>query len=851
MPPKFVGAEQGGQVLKKIKFTSFLGPGQYAESSVATTQGAPVGKYKHIRSKWTRELMEYKDEMERKEMEKEEHAAAQRQAQRLAAARLRAKEKSMQVPMIEPPVEATSLISPHRLEGISTSFSSIPIVEEDLIQSVGRRGTMKRGSEGPAIRRASSVPPRILESSGTSSMSNSKSRNPLAKSLASGLVSKFHAELFPEAVEKYNQLLCLASHMETQKRRAKIYEKEEAREKERWKDEEKLLHTIHQKRGKVLAQRDERVKVLHDESEVRMKKVLRKRIDREEELAKQESALIEKMRQVAGRLANTVTHVEGQPSKVFESLRQNEERRMQLEEEEKARRDEIEKRMMEREARCEERREFLKEQQREWQAEKQAWWEQTVVTADRKREEKRLATLADIQGASASRAERSAMQQREAKERNDAKAEKLRAHAIKVQHIQERFAEEEEAKIQDGLRALAEKRQRMDAKMQEMADEWQAKLNDLHRQELEQQRVLARNQAAYDKQRAELFQNDAERLQRSEEHLRLVQAHKAEHIRAWNESKTSRKQQVIDAHQQWAAEFIAAKEAREKRHQEHLKEVATEAERDAARATKPTWGDKYAKMMARIKEHQAAELMETMNAIKRHEEQMQKVQQARQKEAEEGLARMRANYEVQLQRALSIVDQREEARLKVEHEVLVERAQAGEEALVRRQESLARLADAARAKRIEKEPLEERATKEIEQRRLEFEQRQAEREKTKQAVLQELEEAKQKRLEEVHKLQAKNWERHEEQMDKFLDSMETLMRTETAKAERWARRKQEQADERARRGVDLQRIRSQRKQRAQDLLQESINETELSWSVKPQQRIERWFLGPGELSGSF
>ena len=230
MPPKFVDAEQGGQVLKKIKFTSFLGPGQYAESSGAATQGAPGGKYKHIKSKWTRELMEYKDEMERKDIEKEEHAAAQRQAQRLAASRLRAKEKSMQVPMIEPPMEAMSMMSPLRPEGIS-NISNIPIAEEDLIQSVGRRGTMKRGSEGSALRRASSVPPRILESSGTSSVSNSKSRNPLAKSLASGLVSKFHAELFPEAVEKYNQLLCLASHMETQKRRGKIYEDEEVRGK--------------------------------------------------------------------------------------------------------------------------------------------------------------------------------------------------------------------------------------------------------------------------------------------------------------------------------------------------------------------------------------------------------------------------------------------------------------------------------------------------------------------------------------------------------------------------------------------------------------------------------------------
>ena len=80
MPPKFEGSfgpdssphDEMSIVWKKINFTQFLNP-KAAQAVEAPGTMHTHSKYKNIKSKWTRELLEYRDHLEQKSQERQEH----------------------------------------------------------------------------------------------------------------------------------------------------------------------------------------------------------------------------------------------------------------------------------------------------------------------------------------------------------------------------------------------------------------------------------------------------------------------------------------------------------------------------------------------------------------------------------------------------------------------------------------------------------------------------------------------------------------------------------------------------------------------------------------------------------
>ena len=134
-----------------------------------------------------------------------------------AAKRLRQKEKLVTVPIVEPPsgVDLTMLstIQPHTRPP--------PPGSRNTSAAGAVTGVAPAEGECPADSKPPSVAAAMADEHGSSVTPRplrDEAHSPNALSISHSPISKLHVELFPEAVAKYRQILCVASDMQQTKR---------------------------------------------------------------------------------------------------------------------------------------------------------------------------------------------------------------------------------------------------------------------------------------------------------------------------------------------------------------------------------------------------------------------------------------------------------------------------------------------------------------------------------------------------------------------------------------------------------------------------------------------------------
>eukprot|EP00667_Euglena_gracilis_P003105 EG_transcript_3114 len=797
----------GGHGLKNLRFTQFLTPGVLNGEEPGSAQ--ELSRYNNIRSKWTRELLEYRDELERRDAAKAAHAALEQSLQRTAAKRLRQKQRALEVPLVEAPA------------GMRPPGGG----EAPLAPGAGH-GTPTDGA-GPPGRPRPSLP-------------RERSPSPGPCPISAGPPTKLLAELYPREAQRYQQLLATASLAEVEGRLARAVELEEGRTAEAQQRAAARLARIDHSRATAQARQAERARALQADWAKRYGGCLDRRTRQEQQAQDRQLADIERYRSDAEVEAEAKRRAElDASSRVVERLGRVQDRRQALEATQEARDAERLRQKDARLAASEGRRERDRELHQRWLLGLKADWEDTCVTAQRRREE----AVQQIKEGVRLYAERVHGGDHDEPEEGPKKNEEF---LHRIPRVLEAAEELRRAKQEQHAADLRAKERQLEGRLQELQEERQAHAQDKQRQEEGRTAMAAFLRETQGEQLRQRYAVEvADALAEAERRRAGLLQGRVEDIRA--KHKDFRRLEVREADVRAAEELQLRMQEREAKRLEALQEAEREAEREAEEARKNgrrTQREKFEAVMVRHTANERRRVKHEEDAYRQKVQQIEAFRQKKEQEAAGKPARLPAKDNATLRRTLDYLDLMETQLAQKQRQLAAKEAGLAEHHR-RREAHFRAVAHHAGAVQFP-QPEEPDLAREALEKRLAYAAEVQEREARLQAAREEAAKKREEALAEVLKRREGNAERHGELRDARMARLTEAEREEERRLQAFEQKKQHEAQDRARLASSLTQQRQARQQLSvtQELDREAAIEAEVEWRHSPRKRAAGWFHGP-------